>query len=349
MTTGRDDSHADAFGMHILGSEAEQRDGAVLELVASDAATRPKTMSAVISAPTGDDERFPMTAKRAKEHATRSVLDPKFDAIDSSVRGHRYVRFNKQVDRPAFITSDDEQQLMLPSEYPILDDLKFPAPHGSVSYAKMRGREDAERRSHHQHSLDAVYEARDNPRTARAPVLVNMATMLSRVVAEPLDDDNLLKDAVLCKLRANHDEIERAMRLLSTFKRPDVGFVDMRRATARSPQSGASVPLTERAQDAPRVNLNVLSTRPRSGHTLVNLARSSGRHVPAATSDHQALVLNDCDAVLSKRKRSVGLVDMKHQLPRGGPAFLDLTRDSATTRFLLQQQQLSQTRHSYMN
>lgn len=248
--TGRDAVQPDKDGLFLLGKEQEDAvgEGKVLELELADSFLRPHVPSAIISEAPGDEERFPMTTKLAKERDLLSILEPKYGIIEKSVPGHRFVRFEKQIDRPEIIPRANnqqdamgEQQLVLPSEFPILDKLKFPSANVFVDFNKTQGRAGARDDARHkEHSLDAMYEPHHHHELQRKRVSapVDMSKMLSRseintVRIEPRDDD---KDRVMCKLRANHEEVEKAMRLLSKFKRHDVGFVDMKKSTtARFP------------------------------------------------------------------------------------------------------------------
>lgn len=142
LATGRNEVRVDALGMHFLGVEAGQghRTEAMPDLAAAGAAIRPRTVSAIISTAT---DRFP---RPPPEHATRLELEPKYSAVEPSTRGHRFVRFEKQTDRPAVVSSsiDDHHTLVLPSTFPVIEAIRHPASNVYVSYSTMRGRGDSE-------------------------------------------------------------------------------------------------------------------------------------------------------------------------------------------------------------
>ncbi|KAF1314867.1 hypothetical protein FI667_g16410, partial [Globisporangium splendens] len=363
--TGRDNVQVDARGVYILGREQDNAAGEAkaLALESIDAYLRPHVPGAIISEPTEEDERFPMTKKIAKEREQLSILEPKYNLVEKSVQGHRHVHFEKQVDRPDVLQGannqedhDADQQLVLPSEFAILDKLRFPATSAFVNFNKMQGRAtDRNPACDDKLTLEPQYELKQT----RAPAPVNMAKMLSRAYIIPDDD----KDQVLCKLRVNHEEIENAMRLLSKFKRQDVGAVDMKKhTTARFPES-AHLSSFSKTTSSPR-DLNVLSTKTCVNQTLVDMRKSIGRgweHQNPAVSNqdthsqskdvHKSLILNVQDQILSTCRRSIAFVDIKKQVPRSISdhpatttasatlAFMDPTRDSATTRFLVRKQQ----------
>lgn len=352
--TGRDDLRADKHGVFLLGKETEHNPHGValdLNLDHIDTLVRPRAPRALIAERNDDDERFPMTKKVAQEQESRSVLEPKFEIVEKGVVGHRFVRFEKQLHRPEFIRTtgnqlnNDCEQLNLPSEFPMLEKLKFSSGnHGLVDYQRMQGREDVERLDRPQ-PVDVIYEPNHDLKLTRAPVLVDMRRMLARATATEVDSTSD-KNEVLCKLRENHDEIEKAMRLLSKFKRSDAGFVDMKKGQARFGREGAGKQVGRGFEEKrpSRLELSVLSSKARVDQTLVDMRKSLGRWREKSEepqdlkAEQQRLVLSPKDDVLSKRKRSVGLVDMKHQVPRRDfqheASFLDPARDSATTRFL---------------
>lgn len=351
--TGRDDLRANEHSVFFLSKEIEQRHDVALNLDRIDTLMRPRAPRALIGDWNDDDERFPMTKKFAKAQESRSVLEPKFEIVEKSVVGHRFVRFEKQVDRPEFIPLSSNQldngvgQLELPSEFPIFEKLKFPSGNlGVADYRTMQGREDVERLDRQQ-PVDVIYEPSHELKLTRALAPVDMNKMLARATAAGEVSGDAAKDQVLCKLRENHDEIEKAMRLLSKFKRSDVGFVDMKKGHARFERVEVDNQVGEGFEEmrASRLEMSVLSSKARVDQTLVDMRKNPGRwkaksDEPQALKPNQPqLVLSPKDDVLSKRKWAVGLVDMKKQVPRPGfhhkaSSFLDSTRDSATTRFL---------------
>lgn len=351
--TGRDDLRANEHSVFLLGKETEQRHDVALNLDHINTLPRPRAPRALIGERNDDDERFPMTKKFAKAQESRSVLEPKFEIVEKSVVGHRFVRFEKQLDRPEFIPlsskqlDNDVEQLEQPSKFPILEKLKFSGGNlGVVDYRTMQGREDVERLDRQQ-LVDVIYEPNHELKLTRAPAPVDMNKMLARATAIGEVNGDVAKDQVLCKLRENHDEIEKAMRLLSKFKRSDVGFVDIKKGYARFERVEVDNQVSEGFEEmrASRLEMSVLSSKARVDQTFVDMRKSLGRwkaksdEPQALKPDQPQLILSPKDDVLSKRKRAVGLVDMKNQVPRPGfhhkaSLFLDPTRDSATTRFL---------------
>lgn len=324
--TGRDDLQADQHGVFLLGKDTDHEHESValdLDLDHIDTLLRPRAPRAFITQRNDDDERFPMTAKVKKEHEIRSILEPKFKFVEKSVLGHRFVRFGKQLDRPEVIPTTENQlengseQLNLPSEFPILEKLKFcGGNHGTVDNRTMQGREDVERLDPRRQPVDVVYEPNHNITLKRAPAPVDMGKMLARAsdieVGETSDENQML-----CKLRENHDEITKAMRLLSKFKRQDVGFVDMKKGQARLEKVEVEDHVGKETR-ASQLGLSVLSSKVRVNQTLVDMEKSLGRWREKAEgtrdlkTEPQQLVLSPKDEILSKRKRSLGLVDMKN-------------------------------------
>lgn len=354
-TTGRDAVRVDKAGIYLLGTETEATACAELDIDRADAALRPRVPAARITAPSADDERFPLTATAARAHAQQSVLEPAFDAVEPSVRGHRFVRFHKQLERPALVPSagHDTEQLVLPSEFPALERLKYPIARAGVDYATMRGRENQHRHQqqrHHHVTLASVDEPQGDQLRARVPTAVDMRKMLGRsdfvataATASPSYD-------MMCKLRANHDELERVMRLLSKHVRLDTGAVAMKRGASRFADDATRD--RHEVIDDTNLDWSVLSTRKRSDLTLVAMKTQLGRaDVTPTLTSAQTLLLSPRDNVLSQRKRSVALAAIRSQVARTEGAsnqaetdihqaatFMDPKRDSVTTRFLQRKQ-----------
>lgn len=129
-----------ATGLFLLGRAEDASMVNALRLEPNDVGVRPRERAVMITYPRGGrcDDRCPVDTNVA----TALAYSPRYELVDRSVHGHRFVRFETQLARPRGQDIKSEELVLAPDLAAVRDRVQFP--RGStqpVDYAKMIGRD----------------------------------------------------------------------------------------------------------------------------------------------------------------------------------------------------------------